>query len=158
VLFDALSFEFREVRLKKNANCPVCGTTPSIHAPIDYEAFCAGPAVPAVKEPQIPLMTVEEFHACRGDDGAPLLLDVRNPHELEIACVADAIFIPLGDLPARLHELDPARSYVVTCHKGARAERACLLLKSSGFERLQLLQGGIDAWAERIDTTMARYG
>jgi adenylyltransferase/sulfurtransferase len=158
VLFDALSFEFREVRLKKNADCPVCGTTPSIHAPIDYEAFCAGPAAPAPAKISIPMMTVEEFSACRGQSGAPTLLDVRNPHEYEIASVADAILIPLGDLPTRLNELDPAESYVVTCHKGARAERACHLLKSSGFERLQLLQGGIDAWAERIDPSMARYG
>jgi adenylyltransferase/sulfurtransferase len=104
------------------------------------------------------MMTVEEFSACRGQSGAPTLLDVRNPHEYEIASVADAIRIPLGDLPTRLNELDPAESYVVTCHKGARAERACHLLKSSGFERLQLLQGGIDAWAEKIDPSMARYG
>jgi len=158
VLFDALAFEFREVRIKKNTKCPVCGAAPSIFAPIDYDAFCAGPAPLAVKKPALPMMTVEEFSACCNETGAPALLDVRNPHEYEIACVSDAILIPLVELPSRLHELDPSRPYVVTCHKGARAERAYHLLKEAGFERLQLLQGGIDAWAERIDRSMSRYG
>jgi adenylyltransferase/sulfurtransferase len=158
VLFDALAFEFREVRIKKDARCPVCGTAPSIFAPIDYEAFCAGPAPVAAEKPALPTITVEEFSACCSETDAPALLDVRNPHEYEIACVSGAILIPLGDLPSRLQELDPSRQYVVTCHKGARAERAYHLLKESGFERLQLLQGGIDAWAERIDPSMARYG
>ena len=158
VLFDALSFEFREVKLKKNADCPVCGTSPSISAPIDYDAFCAGPAMPAVEKPALPLMSVEEFSACCNRDDAPALLDVRNPHEYEIACVAGAILIPLGDLPSRLQELDPSQEYVITCHKGARAERAYHLLRESGFRRLQLLQGGIDAWAERVDPSMSRYG
>ncbi|MEQ9561974.1 MAG: rhodanese-like domain-containing protein, partial [Woeseiaceae bacterium] len=72
--------------------------------------------------------------------------------------VAGAILIPLGDLPSRLQELDPSQEYVITCHRGARAERAYNLLRESGFRRLQLLQGGIDAWAERIDPSMSRYG
>lgn len=158
VLFDALDFEFREVRLKKSANCSVCGTSPTILAPIDYEAFCGVGSDDVADNSEIPLMTVEEFATMFSRDKSIELLDVRNPHEIEIACVAGARVIPLNELAQRIDELDTSCTYAVTCHRGPRSIKAYHLLKSAGFERLHVLEGGVDAWAEKIDKTMARYG
>jgi adenylyltransferase/sulfurtransferase len=158
ILFDALAFEFRELKLKKDPNCVICGANPSIRAPIDYEAFCSGSHTPKPEKSEIPLMTVEEFSTLFAAGDAIELLDVRNPHEYEIACVPGAKLIPLPELPQRLQELDPSRQYAVTCHRGPRSIQAYHLLKNSGFTKLHVLQGGVDAWAERIDPTMARYG
>jgi adenylyltransferase/sulfurtransferase len=158
ILFDALAFEFRELKLKKDPNCVICGANPSIRAPIDYEAFCSGSHTPKPEKSEIPLMTVEEFSTLFAAGDAIELLDVRNPHEYEIACVPGAKLIPLPELPQRLQELDPSRKYAVTCHRGPRSIQAYHLLKNSGFTKLHVLQGGVDAWAERIDPTMARYG
>lgn len=158
VLFDALAFEFREVQLRKDRNCAICGANPTIHAPVDYEAFCGIAAAAAPHVQEVPSITVEEFAALRDGGEAGELIDVRNPHEYEIVCVPGARLIPLPDLPARLHELDTSRAYVITCHRGPRSIQAYHLLRSSGFTRLRILDGGVDAWAERIDRSMARYG
>jgi adenylyltransferase/sulfurtransferase len=158
VLFDALGFEFREVRLKKDPDCVLCGNSPTVTAPIDYETFCGSGVVATDSDAEPPAITVEAFVAAQRSDVGMLLLDVRNPHEFEIASVPGAIRIPLGELPSRLDELDAKREYAITCHRGPRAIQAYYLLKSAGFARLQVLQGGVDAWAERIDPTMPRYG
>ncbi|MCI0517672.1 MAG: molybdopterin-synthase adenylyltransferase MoeB [Woeseiaceae bacterium] len=158
VLFDALAFEFREVKLRKDRDCVICGETPSIFAPVDYEAFCggAGSAVPTSES--VPSITVEEFVSLRDSGAIGELIDVRNPHEYEIVCVPGARLIPLPDLPGRLHELDTSHPYVITCHRGPRSIQAYHILRSSGFTRLRILDGGVDAWAARIDRSMARYG
>lgn len=158
VLFDALAFEFREVKLKKDSNCVICGTNPSIVAPVDYEAFCSGAGAPARPEAIVPSISVEEFAALRDTGNGIELIDVRNPHEYEIVCVPGALLIPLPDLQARLHELDASLPYVITCHRGPRSIQAYHLLTSSGFTRLHILDGGVDAWAAKIDQSMARYG
>lgn len=157
VLFDALAFEFREVKLKKNPGCVLCGDSPSITAPIDYVEFCGGDPAAAGDLDELPAMTVEEYAALSKAGNAYELLDVRNPHEFEIACIPGAKLIPVGELESRLSELDADRAYVLTCHKGPRAVQAYRLMKGAGYKHLQILAGGIDAWAERIDPTMARY-
>jgi adenylyltransferase/sulfurtransferase len=154
VLFDALAFEFRKLKLRKDASCPVCGNEPSIRELIDYDAFCGVAAPATVNEDDYAALSVEEYDAIR-DDVA--LLDVRNPHEFDLACMPGATLIPLPELAARLTELDPRRSYVVTCHHGPRSIQAYYLLQDAGFRRVQILSGGIDAWAERIDPSMPRY-
>jgi adenylyltransferase/sulfurtransferase len=157
MLFDALAFEFRELRIDKDPACVVCGESPTVTAPVDYDAFCQGPARPA-PEGRPSRIGVRAFAQLRERGADVDLLDVRNGYEVEIAAIPGAICIPLDQLPDRLDELDPSRRYVVTCHHGPRAERACRLLKGAGFARLEVLEGGLDAWAVEIDPSVARYG
>lgn len=158
VLFDALALEFREVKIQKDEHCIICGKVPSISEPIDYDAFCNRGVEPETDESPIPAMTVEEFAALDKSGNQVQLLDVRNPHEFDIASISGALLIPLADLPARMSELDAARAYVLTCHRGPRSIQAYHLLKHAGFRQLHILEGGIDAWAEKVDPSMPRYG
>jgi len=157
-LFDALALELREVRVGRDPSCAVCGESPTVTEPVDYLQFCGvGADAPAAPGEAVRSISVDEFRR-RRDAGEELtLLDVREPHELEIARIPGALSLPLGELPARLHELDTARSYTLACHHGTRSVRAYRLLRGAGFERLQVLSGGVDAWAERVDPSLPRY-
>ncbi len=158
VLFDALAFQFRELTVRKNPACPVCGDAPTITAPIDYEAFCGIRGEEAdVSGEGLPMMSVEEFRRRTSEGERLTLLDVREPHEHEIVRIPEARLIPLGELPARLHELDSTRHYVVHCHRGTRSAQAVALMLQAGFRRIHVLAGGVDAWAERIDRSLPRY-
>src|SRR5258706_4277761 len=155
LVYDALAMEFKTFRIPKDPACAVCGEQPTITAPIDYAAFCAAGASEA-REPEI---APRELRA-RLDAGADLLLlDVREPVEAEIASISGARLVPLGQLEARLVELEPWRSrdVVVHCRTGGRSRRACELLRSKGFERVSNLAGGIEAWALEVDPGMKRY-
>jgi sulfur-carrier protein adenylyltransferase/sulfurtransferase len=155
VLFDALKLRFRELKLRKDPDCPICGTKPTIHELIDYEAFCGIGAEPDYSGLEI---TVEEFRKEREAKGDDLvLIDVREPHEWEIAHIAGARLIPLGQLPDRLGELDGHAEIVTQCHKGSRSMKALEILRGAGFGKVRNLAGGIDAWARRIEPGMARY-
>jgi molybdopterin/thiamine biosynthesis adenylyltransferase/rhodanese-related sulfurtransferase/molybdopterin converting factor small subunit len=158
VLFDALAFKFRELPIRKDSNCAVCGSAPTITAPIDYEDFCGmrGEEV-EVDARGIPTLSVEELHTRRQAGEALSVLDVREDHEFAIAVIPGATPFPLSNLPARLHELDTAQRYILSCHRGPRALQAYQVLKKAGFGRLQVLTGGVDAWAEKIDKTLPRY-
>jgi len=157
LLFDALKMKFRELKLRKNLACPVCGENPTIHELIDYEAFCGMEPLPtdgdSLKQWQI---TPEELKEKldRGED--VFILDVREPHEYEI-CNINGYLIPLGDIPKRMNELDSAREIVVHCQRGTRSQRALEFLREAGFRKIKNLVGGIDAWAVKIDKTMPRY-
>ncbi|MFN7940791.1 MAG: molybdopterin-synthase adenylyltransferase MoeB [Thermoanaerobaculia bacterium] len=158
VLFDALGLRFRELAVRKDPACAVCGASPTIHGPIDYEAFCGiRGEESAVDLTGVPTLSVEELRARREAGEALELLDIREAHEAEIASIPGARLFPLSELPARLHELDSARTYTLSCHRGVRSLQAYDLLRRAGFGRLRVLAGGVDAWAERIDPTMARY-
>jgi molybdopterin/thiamine biosynthesis adenylyltransferase/rhodanese-related sulfurtransferase/molybdopterin converting factor small subunit len=155
VLFDALKFRFRELQLRKDPACPICGEHPSIHQLIDYEAFCGIGAEPSYAGPEI---TAEELQREMREKGRELvLLDVREPHEWEIAHIDGARLIPLGQLPERLGELDGHAEIVTQCHRGVRSMKALNILKGAGFNRVRSLAGGIDAWADRVEVGMARY-
>jgi len=155
VLFDALKLRFRELELRKDPACPICGTNPTIHELIDYEAFCGIGAEPAYAGPEI---SAEELHRELHTKGQNLVLvDVREPHEWEIAHIEGATLIPLSQLPERLSELDGHAEIVTQCHHGARSMKALEILKGAGFGRVRSLAGGIDAWAERVEPGMARY-
>lgn len=158
LLFDALGLAFREIAVRRDPACAVCGERRTITAPIDYEAFCGlrGEEAPADTE-GLPTLSVEELRDRRAAGEAIDLLDVREPHEAEIARIPGARLLPLSDLPARLHELDSARTYALSCHRGTRSVQAYHLLRQAGFGRLRVLAGGVDAWAERIDPAMPRY-
>ncbi len=158
VLVDALAMRFRELRVRKNPECPVCGTHPTVTELIDYNQFCGirgeeSEASTSVKIPEIP---VEELKR-RLDGGEDIfVLDVREPHEYQI-CNIHGHLIPLGDLPKRVHELDSSREIVVHCKSGARSAKAVDFLRQSGFKRASNLTGGILAWAERIDPSLPKY-
>ena len=155
LLFDALKLRFRELQLRKDPACPVCGENPSIHELIDYEVFCGIGAEPSYAGPEI---SAEELRREMDEKGSNLvLIDVREPHEWEIAHIQGARLIPLGQLPERLGELDGHAEIVTHCHHGARSMKALQVLKGAGFSRVRSLAGGIDAWADRIEVGMPRY-
>ena len=155
LLFDALKLRFRELELRKDPACPLCGTNPTIRDLIDYEAFCGIGAEPLYAGPEI---TAEELKAELDQKGEDLvLIDVREPHEWEIAHIEAARLIPLNRLPERLGELDGHSEIVTHCHHGARSMKALEILKGAGFNKVRSLAGGIDAWAERVEPGLARY-
>jgi sulfur-carrier protein adenylyltransferase/sulfurtransferase len=158
VLFDALAFRLREVTVSKDPECVVCGKSPTITAPIDYEAFCGVRGVEGdIDTSGVPTLSVRDLDARRRAGEAFELLDVREPHEYEIVRIPGAVLFPLSELPARLHELDSARTYTLSCHRGTRSVQAYRLLRQAGFGRLQVLAGGVDAWAATIDASLPRY-
>jgi rhodanese-related sulfurtransferase len=153
LLVDALGLRFRELKLRKDPDCVLCGPHATQRTLIDYDQFCG---IPQVEETATDV-TVEELKAKLDRGDAFVLLDVREPHEVEIAALPGSLRIPLRQLPERLHELDPAAEIVVHCKLGPRSGRAVKLLRESGFSRARNLAGGIDRWAERIDPTVPRY-
>jgi adenylyltransferase/sulfurtransferase len=159
VLFDALKLQFRELKLRKSPDCPVCSERPTQTGLIDYEQFCGLPArgeepAEAVDGFDVDVQTLKNWL----DEGRPVtVLDVRNPPEVEICRLDGARLIPLRELPGRLGELDPADTLVVHCHHGPRSARAVAFLRGQGFERAYNLAGGIDAWSAEIDPTVPRY-
>jgi len=155
ILFDALKFKFRELKLRKNPSCPICGESPEIHQLIDYEQFC-GITSDDEQGPYQDQITVDELNKKLQDNEDIFLLDVREPHEYEISNLGGYL-IPLNDLPNRLNELDSAHEIVVHCKIGSRSAKAVQFLKKAGFKKVKNLAGGINAWAGRIDKSMPRY-
>ena len=152
LLIDALTLRTRELQLRKDPDCPVCGANPSITTLIDYEAFC-GLGAPERAAEVTPVGLHTEIAA-----GAPtVLLDVREPHEWSIVHLEGARHIPLGELPERVAELDGHASIVTYCHHGARSRQAMQFLRNVGFGDVRSLAGGIDAWALEVEPGMPRY-
>ncbi len=154
--YDALRMDFGEFRLKKDAECPVCGLQPSITELIDYEGFCG---VPAVEETDLEEVSAAEVKAARERGDEFLLLDVRTPEEFETARIEDTTLIPLGELESRVEELAAwrGRRVVIHCHHGGRSAKACQILNSHGFGDVANLAGGIEAWSLTVDPDVPRY-
>jgi sulfur-carrier protein adenylyltransferase/sulfurtransferase len=156
LLVDALGMKFRELKLRKNPDCPVCGTHRTITKLIDYNEFCGIRGEESVVDVNVPEMQVEELKQ-KLDAGEDIfVLDVREPHEYQI-CNIGGHLIPLGDLPKRVNELDSSREIVAHCRSGMRSAKAVDFLKQSGFKKVRNLAGGILAWADRVDPTMPKY-
>ncbi len=156
LLVDALGMKFRELKLRKNPDCPVCGKHPSITKLIDYNEFCGIRGEEKPMEVGVPEIQVEELKR-RLDSGEDVfVLDVREPHEYQI-CNINGYLIPLGDLPKRVHELDSSREIVAHCRSGARSAKAVDFLRQAGFKKVHNLAGGILAWADRVDPKMPKY-
>ncbi|HUK30116.1 MAG TPA: molybdopterin-synthase adenylyltransferase MoeB [Candidatus Acidoferrum sp.] len=157
LLFDALGMKFRELKLKKNPACPLCGPNPTITKLIDYEEFCGirGEEAPAPAT-TVPEMTPRELkqRLDRGDD--LFILDVREPHEYQI-CNLNGYLIPLGDVPKRVNELDSSREIVAHCRSGKRSAEAAEFLRKAGFRKVWNLKGGILAWSDEVDPTVPKY-
>lgn len=157
LLFDALALRFREMKLRKDPSCPICGEHRTIHELIDYEAFCGMPkAEERSHEGEVPEITAAELAQTLARENI-FLLDVREPHEVEIGAIAGGILIPLGQLPARMAEVDLLKPIVVYCRTGVRSAKAVTMLQQAGFKNARNLHGGIHAWADAVDATIPKY-
>ena len=154
LLFDALKLRFRELTLRKDPNCPLCGSHPTVRELIDYEAFCGIGAAPENTDVEI---TATELARDLREDPDLVLVDVREEREWEICRIPGARLIPLSRLPERLSELDGHKQIVTQCHKGSRSMRALEILRAAGFSKVRNLRGGIEAWATEVDQSMPRY-
>jgi adenylyltransferase/sulfurtransferase len=156
LVFDALKMRFRELKLRKNRDCPVCGAHPTVTKLIDYYEFCGLRGQEAQPTVQVPEIEPKELklRLDRGDD--VFILDVREPHEYQI-CHLNGYLIPLGDLPKRAHELDSAREIVAHCRSGKRSAEAVDFLRKAGFRKIWNLKGGILAWSDQVDPSLPKY-
>jgi adenylyltransferase/sulfurtransferase len=153
--FDALKMKFREFKLRRDAQCPVCGDSPTITEPIDYEAFCG--TAEAENESAVPTVSVHDLKRKLGLADSVTIVDVREPFEYEIARIEGSKLIPLAELPTRFNELEQEKEIIALCKSGVRSAHAVQLLQKAGFTQSFNLEGGIDAWASEIDPAMERY-
>jgi len=161
-LFDGLAFRWRELKLRKDPECPLCGEHPTVTRLIDYEHFCGIPqaaAAEAAARAAIPELTPPELKARLDRGDAITVIDVREPHEWAIANLEPygARLVPLGELAERMGEIDGADEIVVHCLSGARSRKAAQQLRDAGFERVSNLAGGIRAWSEQVDPSLPKY-
>ncbi|MFQ5817149.1 MAG: molybdopterin-synthase adenylyltransferase MoeB [Terriglobia bacterium] len=156
LVFDALKMRFRELKLRKNPDCPVCGTHPTITELIDYYEFCGVRGEEAPTTVQVPEIEPKELKQWldRGDD--VFILDVREPHEYQI-CNIGGYLIPVGELPQRVHELDSARTIVAHCRLGQRSAQAVDFLRKVGFRKVWNLKRGVIGWSDQVDPSLPKY-
>jgi len=158
LLYDASELEFREFKLSKDPECPVCGESPTVTELIDYEGFCGMPAAEG-KERSAPSVQAFELQQRRERGDEFLLLDVRDPDEFERARIEGSVLIPLSELDVRSSEIDSwkDRPVVIHCHHGPRSRTACETLVGRGFTQVVYLDGGIEAWSVTVDPEVRRY-
>ncbi|HEU5352098.1 MAG TPA: molybdopterin-synthase adenylyltransferase MoeB [Terracidiphilus sp.] len=159
LLVDALGMRFRELKLKRNPECPVCGDQPTVTELMDYEQFCG--VSPAANKDGGPVngvaqMSVKKLKELRDAGEDVFVLDVREPYEYQIANLGGTL-MPVDDVPKRLAELDREREIVVHCKSGGRSQRVAELLQQAGYAKVKNLAGGIEAWATEIDPAMPKY-
>ena len=159
VSFDALKLRFKEFKIRKDPNCPICGDHPTIHELIDYDQFCGIPQADAeaAKELEVPTITATQLKTKIDRKEKFVLVDVREPFEYDISRIPGSKLIPLGELPARLSELDSADDIVLHCKVGGRSAKALRILQEAGFRKLNNLQGGITAWSDEVDPSIPKY-
>jgi molybdopterin/thiamine biosynthesis adenylyltransferase/rhodanese-related sulfurtransferase len=159
LLFDALKMKFKELKLRKDPKCPLCGPAPTVTELIDYQFFCG--ETPAQKKATfVEEIDVEDVKAAIDADRVPAeidLLDIREPFEAKIAQIPHSRLIPLSEFSAKMHELDSAREIWLYCKDGARSGKAWNLLHDAGFRKIKNVAGGIDSWSEDIDPSVPRY-
>jgi adenylyltransferase/sulfurtransferase len=159
LIYDAMRMRFRELSLRKDPDCPVCGTHPTVTALIDYDQFCGiapAAAEPAATSPATDI-TPRELKARLDAGGAPFVLDVREPQEYQINRIPGSVLIPLGELPGRVGELDPNAEIVTQCKMGGRSAKAAAFLRERGFTNVRNLTGGILAWIDQVDPSQPKY-
>ncbi|MEJ7637630.1 MAG: molybdopterin-synthase adenylyltransferase MoeB [Singulisphaera sp.] len=160
MLYDALEMSVRELKVRKNPKCPICGPNPTITELIDYQEFCGvrgAEAAPSASTDDGEGLSALELKVLLDRGDRPFILDVRNPPEIEICRIAGSTVIPLPELASRLDELDRSVPMVVHCKSGARSAKAIALLREAGFTRLKNLTGGILAWAKDVDPSLPTY-
>ncbi len=158
LLFDALEMKFRELKLRKNPECPICGPNRTIHELIDYDQFCGihpePPPPPGLTEFELAPVDLKTKMDHREEF---FLLDVREPHEVQICAIPGSYLIPLGQLPARVHELNSADEIIAYCRSGQRSGKAVDFLRKAGFRKVKNLRGGILAWSDQVDPSVPKY-
>jgi adenylyltransferase/sulfurtransferase len=161
LLFDAWQLKFREMKLRKDPECPICGENPVIKELIDYEEFCGlktEATPPDLSEPKLDEIGASELNQRLGWGEDIQIIDVREPHEAQIARIQGATLIPLGQVVNRMNEINPERETVVHCKGGVRSAKAIDALKRAGFQgRLTNLRGGITAWSDEVDPKVPKY-
>ena len=167
LIFDALRMRFRELKLRKDPECPVCGTNPSVRTLIDYEQFCGVPSPAEHTEAQGGSLgsaseqrgeiTPRELKQRLDRGEKVVVLDVREPQEYQINRIPGSVLIPLGELPRRYQELDPGADIVTQCKSGARSAKAAAFLRTVGFNRVSNLTGGILGWIDQVDPSQPKY-
>ncbi len=160
LLFNALSMKFREMKLRKSPECPICGENPTIDHLIDYQQFCGigGEDDGVFLEPEAVISAPDlKTQIDEGGGNGTFILDVREPHEFEICQIPGSTLIPLGNLDTRIGELDRDWDIVVHCRSGARSAKAVKLLREAGFRKVKNLAGGILAWSDQVDPSVAKY-
>lgn len=157
---DVLEMRPRELKLRKDKSCPLCGDSPTITELVDYEQFCGVPVGDESAEQSAAgfnEISVEDFRKVWKSENAPVLIDVRERHEHEICRIEGSSLIPLGEISERIGELDADSEIVVHCHHGGRSLKAAEYLLEKGFSKVKSLKGGIDEWAEKFEPSMSRY-
>ena len=158
LLVDALEMKFRELKLRKNPECPICGPNRTIHALIDYDQFCGihpePPPSPGLTEYEISVTELKQ-RMDRGDNF--VLIDVREPHEADICTIPGARLIPKGSVPTRVNELNSADEFVIHCKSGKRSAEIVDFLRKAGFRKVKNLRGGILAWSDEVDPSVPKY-
>ncbi len=159
LLFDALKMKFREMKIRKDPTCPICGPNATIKGLMDYDQFCGTTRVdaPARKMLSLPEIAPLDLKARLDKKEDFVLLDVREAHEYAICSIPGSTLIPVGELPKRIHELDSAKEIVIYCKGEIRTGQAFRLLQQAGFRKLKALENGIEGWAEEVDPTMPTY-
>ncbi len=160
LFLDVLEMMPRELKLRKDKSCPICGDSPSITELVDYEQFCGIPIGDESAEQNAAgpnEISTEDFRKMWSGENSPVLVDVREPHEYEICRIEGSSLIPLGQISERIGELDADSEIVVHCHHGGRSLKAAEYLLKNGFSKVKSLKGGIDEWAEKFDPSMPRY-
>src|SRR3954451_7455804 len=158
MLFNALDMKFRELKLRRDPKCPICGDHPTIKALIDYEQFCGIPDEPLVPAANPDEVTVQEMKRALDDPKLGIkVLDVRDPDEYDISHINGIPQIPLGELPQRFTELDPNQQIYIHCKSGVRSLKALKFLREQGFKYVKSVKGGINAWADEIDHSVPKY-
>ena len=160
MIYDALRMKFRELKLRKDPECPVCGDTPSVTELIDYELFCGmtvEPVATTSSSDSDEAISVEQLKLELDGDDELFLLDVREPEEFQICRIPGSTLIPLGELPGRLVELEGRSEMVVHCKSGVRSAKAVKLLREAGFKKAKNLSGGILSWIDVVDPSLPKY-
>jgi sulfur-carrier protein adenylyltransferase/sulfurtransferase len=157
VLYDALAMRFRELKLRRNPECPVCGDHPTITKLIDYQEFCGIPTQTHEEKPMDGDIEPTEVKAKIDRGDRFVLIDVREPHEYQICNIPQAKLIPLGDLPKRVNELNSADEIIAHCKSGMRSAKAVDFLKQAGFKKVRNMKGGILAWSDKVDPSVPKY-
>jgi adenylyltransferase/sulfurtransferase len=157
LLFDALKMKFRELKLRKNPECPICGPNRTIHELIDYNEFCGVVAHEPVSVGKEFEITPAELKAKMDRHEPFVLIDVREPEEYAICRIPGSRLIPRATLPERLHELSTADELVVHCKSGVRSGLAVEFLKQAGYRKVKNLVGGILRWSDDVDPTVPKY-
>jgi adenylyltransferase/sulfurtransferase len=158
LLFNALDMKFRELKLRRDPQCPLCGDNPTITELIDYEQFCGIPVEPSAAGQSPDEVTVQEMKRALDDPKAGVtVLDVREPDEHQIVHVRGVPLMPLSTLHQRFTELDPNHQYFLHCKSGIRSLKAVQFLREQGFKHVKSVKGGIAAWADEIDPRLPKY-